>query len=159
MGLDPPSGTGSGHHAGRRRQPLPRAAQGPGRPGPDLAPAHRTGRGTAGAAQAARLQAADADFSRGGQQRRALCAERGSAMSLQGLISSCLGERDALALARETSGRWQAWLQPISADTPVGGVCAPGHSGLAMWSTAGLDAECGHQFAELAGACPVGHRA
>ena len=41
-------------------------------------------------------------------------------MSLQGLISSCLGERDALALARETSGRWQAWLQPISADTPVG---------------------------------------
>ena len=41
-------------------------------------------------------------------------------MSLQGLISSCLGERDALALARETSGRWQGWLQPISADTPVG---------------------------------------
>jgi type VI secretion system protein VasJ len=41
-------------------------------------------------------------------------------MSLRSLIASCLGERDALALAREQAGRWQHWLQPISSDSPVG---------------------------------------
>jgi type VI secretion system protein VasJ len=41
-------------------------------------------------------------------------------MSLHRLIASCLGERDALSLAREQAGRWQLWLQPISAGSPVG---------------------------------------
>lgn len=41
-------------------------------------------------------------------------------MSLHGLIASCLGERDALSLAREQAVRWQPWLQPISADSLVG---------------------------------------
>jgi len=41
-------------------------------------------------------------------------------MSLRSLIARCLGERDALPLAREQAERWQPWLQPISADLPVG---------------------------------------
>ena len=41
-------------------------------------------------------------------------------MSLQTLIDRCLGERDALSFAREQGERWQAWLQPISADSAVG---------------------------------------
>ncbi|EIK93351.1 type VI secretion-associated protein [Pseudomonas sp. M47T1] len=41
-------------------------------------------------------------------------------MSLRTLISHCLGERDALALARDQAERWQPWLLPISADSPVG---------------------------------------
>ncbi|MGN8278685.1 ImpA family type VI secretion system protein, partial [Pseudomonas sp. SMN5] len=41
-------------------------------------------------------------------------------MSLRHLIERCLGERDALSVAREHASRWQPWLQPISADLPVG---------------------------------------
>ena len=41
-------------------------------------------------------------------------------MSLQTLIERCLGERDVLSFAREQGERWQPWLQPISADSPVG---------------------------------------
>jgi type VI secretion system protein VasJ len=41
-------------------------------------------------------------------------------MSLDTLIDRCLGDRDALAMARTQAERWQAWLQPISADAPVG---------------------------------------
>ncbi|MCK1784959.1 type VI secretion system ImpA family N-terminal domain-containing protein, partial [Pseudomonas sp. TNT11] len=41
-------------------------------------------------------------------------------MSLYTLITDCLGERDPLALARSQAERWQTWLQPISADSPVG---------------------------------------
>ncbi|MNF29066.1 hypothetical protein D3C84_97630 [compost metagenome] len=41
-------------------------------------------------------------------------------MSLRTLISQCLGERDAQALARSQAERWQSWLQPISAGSPVG---------------------------------------
>ena len=41
-------------------------------------------------------------------------------MSLYTLITHCLGERDPLALARSQAERWQTWLQPISADSPVG---------------------------------------
>lgn len=41
-------------------------------------------------------------------------------MSLRTLITHCLGERDALALARSQAECWQSWLQPISADSPVG---------------------------------------
>ncbi|MGP0016596.1 type VI secretion system protein TssA [Pseudomonas sp.] len=41
-------------------------------------------------------------------------------MSLQSLIARCLGARDALSLAHEQAARWQPWLQPISADAPVG---------------------------------------
>src|SRR5437868_6768969 len=41
-------------------------------------------------------------------------------MSLNTLITQCLGDRDALSLARQQAERWQPWLQPISADSPVG---------------------------------------
>jgi type VI secretion system protein VasJ len=41
-------------------------------------------------------------------------------MSLRSLIRHCLGERDAVALARHQAEHWQAWLQPISAHSPVG---------------------------------------
>lgn len=41
-------------------------------------------------------------------------------MTLRTLISQCLGERDALALARGQAQRWQPWLQPINADSPGG---------------------------------------
>ena len=41
-------------------------------------------------------------------------------MSLRTLITRCLGERDALSVAREQATHWQAWLQPISAQSPVG---------------------------------------
>ncbi|HEY0289385.1 MAG TPA: type VI secretion system protein TssA [Pseudomonas sp.] len=41
-------------------------------------------------------------------------------MSLHSLVTLCLGERDALALAREQSASWSDWLMPISGDCPVG---------------------------------------
>lgn len=41
-------------------------------------------------------------------------------MSLQTLIDRCLGERDALALARQQAANWDAWLLPVSADSVVG---------------------------------------
>lgn len=41
-------------------------------------------------------------------------------MSLRTLIARCLGERDALSLAQLQAERWQAWLQPISSQSPVG---------------------------------------
>lgn len=41
-------------------------------------------------------------------------------MSLQRLITRCLGERDPLSIAREQASRWQPWLQPISDASPVG---------------------------------------
>ncbi|WP_166366854.1 type VI secretion system protein TssA [Pseudomonas akapageensis] len=41
-------------------------------------------------------------------------------MSLHSLITSCLGDRDALALAREQEAKWSAWLMPINPDSPVG---------------------------------------
>lgn len=41
-------------------------------------------------------------------------------MPLHSLISRCLGERDPLALAREQAVHWRDWLQPITAQSPVG---------------------------------------
>lgn len=41
-------------------------------------------------------------------------------MSLRTLIARCLGERDAMSVARQEEAQWQPWLQPISADSPVG---------------------------------------
>jgi type VI secretion system protein VasJ len=41
-------------------------------------------------------------------------------MSLDTLISRCLGERDAVALGRERAANWAEWLLPINADSPVG---------------------------------------
>lgn len=41
-------------------------------------------------------------------------------MSLQTLVTQCLGERDALALARAASGQWTSWLTPISPESAVG---------------------------------------
>ncbi|MCW8278238.1 type VI secretion system protein TssA [Pseudomonas sp. PCH199] len=41
-------------------------------------------------------------------------------MTLRTLIARCLGERDALSLAAEQSEHWQAWLHPISDESPVG---------------------------------------
>lgn len=41
-------------------------------------------------------------------------------MSLQTLVATCLGERDAVTLARQQSSKWDAWLLPVSADSPVG---------------------------------------
>jgi type VI secretion system protein VasJ len=41
-------------------------------------------------------------------------------MSLTSLIASCLGQRDALALARRQAADWEAWLQPVSAQSAVG---------------------------------------
>ncbi|MGF6092972.1 type VI secretion system protein TssA [Pseudomonas sp. 18173] len=41
-------------------------------------------------------------------------------MSLRSLIARCLGERDAVSLTQLHAERWQAWLQPISDESPVG---------------------------------------
>jgi type VI secretion system protein VasJ len=41
-------------------------------------------------------------------------------MSLRSLIELCLGERDALSLARHQAADWEPWLLPIQADNPVG---------------------------------------
>jgi type VI secretion system protein VasJ len=41
-------------------------------------------------------------------------------MSLRTLIARCLGERDAVSLARLQADHWQSWLKPISAESPVG---------------------------------------
>ncbi|MFJ3485139.1 type VI secretion system protein TssA [Pseudomonas sp. NPDC090202] len=41
-------------------------------------------------------------------------------MSLQTLIAQCLDDRDGLAMARTQAARWVSWLEPISADAPVG---------------------------------------
>ena len=41
-------------------------------------------------------------------------------MSLQALVATTLGERDAVALARGHAEHWAAWLAPISAESPVG---------------------------------------
>ncbi len=41
-------------------------------------------------------------------------------MSLRALIARCLGERDAVSVAREQAAQWQPWLEPISAESPVG---------------------------------------
>jgi type VI secretion system protein VasJ len=41
-------------------------------------------------------------------------------MSLRTLIARCLGDRDALSVARLHAEPWQAWLQPISTESPVG---------------------------------------
>ena len=41
-------------------------------------------------------------------------------MSLQALIATTLGERDAVALARGHAEHWAAWLAPISAESAVG---------------------------------------
>lgn len=41
-------------------------------------------------------------------------------MSLRSLIARCLGERDALSIAHAQATQWQPWLQPISAEFPVG---------------------------------------
>ncbi|MCO6060487.1 type VI secretion system protein TssA [Pseudomonas sp. MOB-449] len=41
-------------------------------------------------------------------------------MSLPALIASCLGERDALVMARQQASSWAEWLQPIAAHSAVG---------------------------------------
>ncbi|AZE54579.1 Uncharacterized protein ImpA [Pseudomonas synxantha] len=41
-------------------------------------------------------------------------------MSLRTLITRCLGERDATSVAQLQAKHWEPWLQPISADSPVG---------------------------------------
>lgn len=41
-------------------------------------------------------------------------------MTLRSLIYRCLGERDPVSLAHLQSERWQAWLQPINDESPVG---------------------------------------
>ncbi len=41
-------------------------------------------------------------------------------MSLRTVIARCLGERDALSVAREQAAHWQPWMHPISTDSPVG---------------------------------------
>ncbi|MBT8767698.1 type VI secretion system protein TssA [Metapseudomonas boanensis] len=41
-------------------------------------------------------------------------------MSLSALIGSCLGQRDALALARGQAPDWEAWLRPVSQASAVG---------------------------------------
>ncbi|MGF6098840.1 type VI secretion system protein TssA [Pseudomonas sp. 18175] len=41
-------------------------------------------------------------------------------MTLRTLIARCLGERDALSIAREQAAHWQPWLHPISAESPAG---------------------------------------
>lgn len=41
-------------------------------------------------------------------------------MTLRTLIARCLGERDALSIAREQAAYWQPWLHPISAESPAG---------------------------------------
>ncbi|NWA02762.1 type VI secretion system protein TssA [Pseudomonas gingeri] len=46
-------------------------------------------------------------------------------MSLQSLILTCLGERDALSLGQEQVATWESWLTPIDAVSPMGE--APGY--------------------------------
>lgn len=41
-------------------------------------------------------------------------------MSLSALISSCLGERDALAMARQQASDWESWLEPVDKRSAVG---------------------------------------
>ncbi len=41
-------------------------------------------------------------------------------MMLNKLIDSCLPTEDPLLLARQQGQCWEAWLQPIRADAPVG---------------------------------------
>ncbi|WAH60238.1 type VI secretion system protein TssA [Pseudomonas silvicola] len=41
-------------------------------------------------------------------------------MSLNMLLTTCLGDRDAVALGREQAARWSDWLLPISAQAPAG---------------------------------------
>ncbi|MGA9224128.1 MAG: type VI secretion system protein TssA, partial [Pseudomonas graminis] len=41
-------------------------------------------------------------------------------MSLQTLIATTLGERDAVGLAKAQAEHWTAWLAPISAESAVG---------------------------------------
>lgn len=41
-------------------------------------------------------------------------------MTLQTLITQCLGERDPLGVARSQAEHWQPWLEPVSAESPVG---------------------------------------
>lgn len=41
-------------------------------------------------------------------------------MSLSALISTCLGERDPLGLARQQASDWEVWLQPIGPRSAVG---------------------------------------
>ncbi len=41
-------------------------------------------------------------------------------MSLQTLISRCLGDADPLALARQHGARWSAWLEPLDGQSPAG---------------------------------------
>lgn len=41
-------------------------------------------------------------------------------MSLQSLLKRCLGEREALPLAREQAAHWADWLLPIDAAAPAG---------------------------------------
>jgi type VI secretion system protein VasJ len=41
-------------------------------------------------------------------------------MSLQRLIASTLGERDAVGMARARATDWASWLAPISAESPAG---------------------------------------
>jgi type VI secretion system protein VasJ len=41
-------------------------------------------------------------------------------MSLQTLIATCLGDRDAFSIAREHAAGWDAWLAPISPESAVG---------------------------------------
>ncbi|WP_268797262.1 type VI secretion system protein TssA [Pseudomonas huanghezhanensis] len=41
-------------------------------------------------------------------------------MSLQTLLATCLGERDALTLARQQAPAWEGWLLPVSTQSPAG---------------------------------------
>lgn len=41
-------------------------------------------------------------------------------MSLQTLVATCLGERDALSIARDQAKGWASWLSPISPECAVG---------------------------------------
>jgi type VI secretion system protein VasJ len=41
-------------------------------------------------------------------------------MSLQTLVTQCLGERDGLVIARAQAAHWAVWLEPISVDCAVG---------------------------------------
>ncbi len=41
-------------------------------------------------------------------------------MSLSALIANCLGQRDALVLARRQAPEWEPWLQPLGKDLAVG---------------------------------------
>jgi type VI secretion system protein VasJ len=41
-------------------------------------------------------------------------------MSLHTLIATCLGDRDAVSIARQQASDWESWLLPINAKSPVG---------------------------------------